>query len=164
MDFVGGIDGMKFTPISNYNNYLKSNTAFDVESGMDFENILSQQTASLQNPVQMQGGIELNNFDDVIGKNSVQSVSSAGSSPSSSSGSTGDLMKSFSNSIGGGLNSVNDSVDNANKAQEALAMGEDISVHDVMIASEKASLSLSMAMQLRNKLLSAYTEINNVRV
>jgi len=160
MDFVGGIDGMKFTPISNYNNYLKNNTAFDVESGMDFENILSQQTASLQNPVQMQGGVELNNFDDVIGKNSVQSVSSA----ASSSGSTGDLMKSFSNSIGGGLNSVNDSVNSANKAQEALAMGEDISVHDVMIASEKASLSLSMAMQLRNKLLSAYTEINNVRV
>jgi len=160
MDFVGGIDGMKFTPISNYNNYLKNNTAFDVESGMDFENILSQQTASLQNPVQMQGGVELNNFDDVIGKNSVQSVSST----ASSSGSTGDLMKSFSNSIGGGLNSVNDSVNSANKAQEALAMGEDISVHDVMIASEKASLSLSMAMQLRNKLLSAYTEINNVRV
>ena len=54
--------------------------------------------------------------------------------------------------------------DAADKAQEALAMGEDISVHDVMIAAEKASLSLQMALQLRNKLLTAYQEINNVRV
>ncbi len=45
-----------------------------------------------------------------------------------------------------------------------MAMGEDVSVHDVMIASEKASLSMGMALQLRNKILSAYTEINNVRV
>lgn len=156
MDFTGSIEGMKFTPIGNYNNYLKSNKALDANAGMDFENILNQQTVSLQNPVQMQGGIELNTFDDVIGKNSVQSATNKDS--------VGNFMQTFSNSMNGGLNSVNDAVVKADKAQEALAMGEDISVHDVMIASEKASLSLSMAMQLRNKLLSAYTEINNVRV
>ena len=156
MDFTGAIEGMKFTPISNYNDYLKGNKALDANAGMDFENILNQQKVSLENPVQMQGGIELNTFDDVIGKNSVESVSNKNS--------TGNYMQSVSNSINGGLNSVNDAMVKADKAQEALAMGEDISVHDVMIASEKASLSLSMAMQLRNKLLSAYTEINNVRV
>lgn len=156
MDFIGGIEGMKFTPISNYNNYLKNNASFDVDSGMNFENILNRQTSAMQNPTQVQGGVEMNNFDDVLAQQSVQS--------SASSGPSGNFMDSLSKSITGGLNSVNDSVNAANKAQEAMAAGEDVSVHDVMIASEKASLSLQMAMQLRNKMMSAYSEINNVRV
>jgi len=156
MDFTGSIEGMKFNPISNYNSYLKSNTAFDADAGMEFENILNQQKVTLENSNPIQGAIELNNFDDVVAKNSVQA--------SSDSKSAGNFMNSFSGALNGGLNSVNDAVVKANKAQEAMAMGEDISVHDVMIASEKATLSLSMAMQLRNKLMSAYSEINNVRV
>lgn len=156
MEFLGSIEGLNFTPISNYNNYLKDNKSFDVDSNnMDFENILNQKTAAMQNSFKVQGGIEMNNFSDVVAKNSVQTTDDA---------STGNFIKSFSDSINGGLNSVNDSVQAANKAQEALAAGEDVSVHDVMIASEKASLSLQMAMQLRNKLMMAYTEINNVKV
>lgn len=150
------IGSMNFTPISNYNKYLKNSMSFEMDSSLDFENILNKQTMAMQNPTQLQGGVELNNFDDVVAKNSVKSIedSSIG----------GDVLKSFGNSISSGLNSVNDAVKAADKAQEAFAMGEDVSVHDVMIASEKASLSMQMAMQLRNKLLSAYTEINNVRV
>jgi flagellar hook-basal body complex protein FliE len=74
------------------------------------------------------------------------------------------FMKNFSNSINSGLTSVNNNIEAADKAQESFAMGEDVSVHDVMIASEKAALSLQMAMQIRNKLISAYSEINNIRV
>lgn len=157
MDYIGGIEGMNFTPITNYNSYLKSNKAFDVDSNnTDFENILNQQTAAIQDSFKIQGGVEMNNFSDVVVQNSINA--------SSDSASTGNFMKSFSNSIGSGLNSVNDTVKAADKAQEALAAGEDVSVHDVMIAAEKASLSMQMAMQLRNKIMSAYTEINNVRV
>ena len=157
MEFIGGIEGMKFAPISNYNSYLKNNTSFDVDSNMDFENVLNTQTAALQNSFKIDGGIEMSNeFSDLMTQNSIQEASNNAS--------TGDFIKSFSNSLNGGLTAVNNSVKAADRAQEALAMGEDVSVHDVMIASEKASLSLQMAMQLRNKLLSAYTEINNVRV
>ena len=157
MDFLGQIEGMKFTPISNYNNYLNGAKAFELdESGLDFENILNQQTSAIQNPIQVKGGVELNNFDDIVAQQSVQS--------SSNSDSSGNLMQNFAKSINSGLSSVDGAVKAADKAQEALAMGENVSVHDVMIASEKASLSLQMAMQLRNKLMSAYTEINNVRV
>lgn len=157
MDYIGGLDGMNFTPIINYNKYLQGNKSFDIDSdNMDFENILNQQTAALQDSFKVQGGIEMNKFDDVIVQNSIQA--------SSDNASTGNFMKSFSNSISSGLNSVNDSIKAADKAQEAMAMGEDVSVHDVMIAAEKANLSLQMAMQLRNKLMTAYTEINNVRV
>lgn len=157
MDFIGGIEGMNFTPVSNYNNYLKNTAAFDVDSSnMDFENILSQQTAAMQNSINVQGGVEMNNFDEVMAQQSVQAASNNTS--------TGDFVKSFSSALNGGLASVSDKVHAADKAQEAFAMGEDISVHDVMISAEKASLSMQMAMQLRNKLMSAYSEINNVRV
>ncbi|MDD3436283.1 MAG: flagellar hook-basal body complex protein FliE [Candidatus Gastranaerophilales bacterium] len=158
MDFIGGIEGMKFTPISNYNSYLENNKAFDVDGGNEFENILNQ-TMSTQNAQTVQGGVSVNNFDELMNQANIQATQTAVDSTS-----TGNFINSFSNSINGGLNSVNKNIQAADKAQEALAMGEDISVHDVMIAAEKASLSLSMAMQLRNKLLSAYSEINSVKV
>lgn len=169
MNYIGGIDGMNFKPIAGYNSYLKNNAAFEVNSGVDFENVLNKQTEAInqnlqnqQNPMQIQGGVEMStNFNDLAAQTAIQA---AQGSSGASSGNAGDLINSLASSVNGGLNSVNQATDAANKAQEAFAMGEDISVHDVMIASEKASLSLQMALQLRNKLLSAYTEINNVRV
>lgn len=154
MNYIGGIEGMNFTPIANFNNYLKNNKFLEIDSNGDFENILNQQSAAIQNPIQ--GGVQMNNFDEVAAQNSVQTVSET--SP------TGNFIQSFSNSVDKGLNSVNDSIQAANKAQEAFATGENVSVHDVMIASEKANLNLQLAMQIRNKLMSAYNEINNVRV
>lgn len=156
MDFISPLNGMNFTPITNYNKVIKDSLSFDVNSSMDFENVLNQQTAQLQNVSPIQGGIEMNNFDDLIAKQSVNSIDA--NSP------TTNFMNSFSSSMNGGLNSVNDSIKAADAAQESLATGGDVSVHDVMIAAEKASLNLQMTMQLRNKLLNAYSEINNVRV
>lgn len=159
MNFIGGIQGMKFTPINNYNNYLKQNAAFDVDStNMEFENVLNQQQSAMQNSqkIQVKGGVEMNNFDDILAKNSVQGINGTQS--------TGDFLNNVSNSISSGLTSVNDKVKAAEKAQEAFAMGENISVHDVMISAEKASLSMQMAMQLRNKMMTAYNEINSIRV
>lgn len=156
MDFLGGVEGMKFAPIGNYNNYLKNNVAFDVDSDLSFENILNKQAGMMQSPNGINAGVEMNTmFDDLLNQNSVKAADSS---------SLGHFAQSVSSALGGGINSVNDSLNAAHKAQEAMAMGEDVSVHDVMIASEKASLSLGMATQLRNKILSAYTEINNVRV
>jgi flagellar hook-basal body complex protein FliE len=156
MNSISGFNNMNITPINNYNNYLNGAKAFEVDSSGDFDDILNQQTSAMQNSFKVQGGVEMNNIDDVVARNSVQQIDEA--SP------TGNFLDSVSKSIGGGINSVNNSVEAANKAQEAMAMGEDVSVHDVMIASEKATLSLQMGMQLRNKLLSAYSEINNVKV
>lgn len=157
MEFLGSIEGMKLSPINNYNNYLKSNLSFDVDQNADFDAILADKTNAIQESFALQGGVQLNKFDDVVAQSSVQGIEKT-------QGETGHFLTNFGNSINSGLSSVNEKMEAANKAQEAFAMGEDISVHDVMIASEKASLSLQMAMQLRNKLLSAYTEINNIRV
>lgn len=149
---------MNFSPISGYNNFLKNNAAFDVDAGFDFENILAQQTNALsQNQPMLKGTAEINtDFNSFFVENA--------SASSQNNSSTDSFMSKIGNSFGGGLKSVNDNAVAAEKAQEALAMGENVSVHDVMIASEKSALSMQMAMQLRNKLLNAYSEINNVKV
>lgn len=94
-------------------------------------------------------------FDAVLNKQQIKAADS---------GTMGDFMSKVGKAFGGGLNSVNDMKMASDRAQEALAMGEDVSVHDVMIAAEKSSLSMNMALQLRNKILTAYQEINNVKV
>ena len=74
------------------------------------------------------------------------------------------FMDRVSGAFSDGLNSVNNDALNAERAEEILASGGDISDHEVMIAAEKSNLSLQMAVQIRNKLINAYTEINNMQV
>src|ERR1700681_2183363 len=46
----------------------------------------------------------------------------------------------------------------------ALAKGEPIDLHEVMLNTEQASLGFSMALQVRNKLVDAYTEVMRMSV
>jgi len=52
----------------------------------------------------------------------------------------------------------------ADSSSLALAKGEPIDVHEVMLNTEQASLGFSMALQVRNKLVDAYTEIMRMSV
>ena len=74
----------------------------------------------------------------------------------------------FMNQIGGAfensLNTVNDLRLDADRKQEDLAMGGSTSIHDAMIATEKASLSMQMAIQVRNRLVTAYTDITSMAI
>ena len=64
------------------------------------------------------------------------------------------------------------SLDNVNKAQSEaqtlgknFALGDDsVSLSDVMIAGQKASISFQATVQVRNKLVSAYQDIMNMQV
>lgn len=66
------------------------------------------------------------------------------------------------NSFGNALNAVNNAKLHSERLEEDLAMGGPTSIHDAMIAAEKAELSMQMAVQIRNRILSAYTEINSM--
>ncbi|HVL75522.1 MAG TPA: flagellar hook-basal body complex protein FliE [Noviherbaspirillum sp.] len=62
-----------------------------------------------------------------------------------------------------------DQVNSAQRSSEALtqrfAMGDDsVSLSDVMINSQKASISFHATVQVRNKLVSAYQDIMNMSV
>ena len=72
----------------------------------------------------------------------------------------------FANQIGNtfsnALNAVNDAKLHSERLEEDLAMGGPTSIHEAMIAAEKAELSLQMAVQIRNRILNAYSEINSM--
>lgn len=71
---------------------------------------------------------------------------------------------SFATALGEGLAGVNQSVASADAATRALAAGEDIPVHDVMIALEEARVDMQLVVQVRNRLLSAYHDIVTMQV
>ena len=73
-------------------------------------------------------------------------------------------MNGVGSSIETSVKSLNDAQVEAENAQVAFARGDDISVHEVMIAAEKSNLAMQMAIQLRNKVINAYTEINQIKV
>ncbi len=156
MNFIGPIEGMNFSPIAEYNNYLKGSASFEVNSDLSFETILDRQKDSIRQKNIAEKGVNTvgNDFENILSnsKNKISQDSAA------------NFLNSFGSAIGGGLKATNQNTVAFERAQEAMAMGENISVHDVMIASEKATLSMQMAMQLRNKIITAYNEINNVRV
>jgi len=74
------------------------------------------------------------------------------------------VSRAFSNALGDGINKVNNAQHAAENAIETFATGGNIDVHSVMIAEQKANLSLQMAMQMRNKLVQAYQEISRLQV
>lgn len=64
-----------------------------------------------------------------------------------------------------------DAVSNAQKTSAALdgeisklATGQTDNLHDALIASQKASLSVNMVVELRNKLLDSYNQVMNINV
>jgi flagellar hook-basal body complex protein FliE len=52
----------------------------------------------------------------------------------------------------------------ARTAQNELLTGQPVEAHDVLIALEKASIGMQLTLQVRNKLLEAYQEINRMQV
>ncbi|QDD64478.1 flagellar hook-basal body complex protein FliE [Herbaspirillum seropedicae] len=71
----------------------------------------------------------------------------------------------FSEVLKGAIDQVNDSQQKAAKMSQAFAMGDDnVNLSDVMIASQKASISFQTSIQVRNKLVSAYRDIMTMQV
>ena len=62
------------------------------------------------------------------------------------------------------LGEVNQLQAKADEAVEALATGKGISLHDTMIALEKADLSFRLMMEVRNKIVQAYREVLSMQI
>lgn len=52
----------------------------------------------------------------------------------------------------------------SSKATEAFLNGEDIEIHEVMIAAEKAKTSLDLLVEIRNKTLDMYKELTRIQI
>ncbi|MCM3003777.1 flagellar hook-basal body complex protein FliE [Priestia koreensis] len=62
------------------------------------------------------------------------------------------------------IDSVNQSQVAADQATQKLVNGEDIDLHEVMITSQKASITLQTAVEVRNKMIEAYQEVMRMQV
>lgn len=137
MDFSTQIEGFNtefnLNAIKDYNRFLQGQASFEMETNPN-EFAQALDTAAKAIPLKdKQDPTGMGNFMDKIGA-----------------------------SFGGGLNAVNNAKLEANRMQEDLAMGGPTSIHDAMIAAEKAELSMNMAIQIRNRILNAYTELNSM--
>lgn len=71
----------------------------------------------------------------------------------------------FSEALKASLNQVNQAQLQAEQLGKNFALGDDsVSLSDVMIAGQKASISFQATVQVRNKLVSAYQDIMNMQV
>lgn len=71
---------------------------------------------------------------------------------------------SFEDAIKNALNEVSAVQNEAEKAIQDFAKGEVKDIHAVVIAMEKADMSMQTLLQVRNRLLTAYEEIMRMQV
>lgn len=71
---------------------------------------------------------------------------------------------SFSNVLSDAISKVNDSDVNANNKIESLIKGEDVEMHEVMLAMQESVLSLQALIEVRNKTVEAYQEISKLQL
>lgn len=62
------------------------------------------------------------------------------------------------------LNDVNDKQISAEKTTEKFIKGEVEDINEVMLSTQEAKMSLELAIQIRNKLVDAYKEINRIQI
>ncbi len=119
--------------IGDYNKLLQGSASFEFENDVNaFEQAL--ETASKSHPIK--------DKNDPAGM--------------------GNFMTQIGNAFGNSLDAVNSAKIQADRMQEDIAMGGPTSIHDAMIAAEKATLSMQMAIQVRNRILSAYTDLTTM--
>ena len=128
-----------------------------IGSGMDMNTIMNN--PAISGDSELMDDIKTLTADNkLVGKISKNmSVDQTGSSADK-------LINTFSNVLSNSINGVSNSQLDAEKATQIFATGGNIDLHSVMIASEKASLNMQLAMQVRNKLIQAYQEISRLQV
>lgn len=62
------------------------------------------------------------------------------------------------------LSQVNNMQQDADKAVQQLITGGDVNPAEVLTTVQKADMSFRMMLQIRNKLVAAFQEVNNIRI
>ncbi|MFN2746223.1 MULTISPECIES: flagellar hook-basal body complex protein FliE [Bacillus] len=71
---------------------------------------------------------------------------------------------SFSKVLKDSINALNQSQNESDKLTNALALGQDVNLDEVMVAAQKANVTLTAATEFRNKAVEAYQEIMRMQV
>lgn len=70
----------------------------------------------------------------------------------------------FKNILLEALDQVNSMQQQADAAVEQLVTGGDVNPAEVLTTLQKADMSFKLMLQIRNKLVQAYQEVNNIRI
>ncbi|MGI6778752.1 MAG: flagellar hook-basal body complex protein FliE [Acetivibrionales bacterium] len=70
----------------------------------------------------------------------------------------------FADYLNNALDSTNKLLNEASKLSEDFAAGRTDNIHQVLIASEKANIALQFTLQIRNKIMDAYSEIMRMQI
>ena len=70
----------------------------------------------------------------------------------------------FMNTLEQAISKANDIQLEAGQATEALMTGQTQNIHQTMVALQEADVSFQLMMQIRNKLVSAYEEIQRMQI
>lgn len=74
-----------------------------------------------------------------------------------------DLADEFANVLAAKMRDLADLQRESARLDRALAAGEAVEIHQVMIAAAKAGLAMDLAVQIRNLALRAYTQVTQIR-
>lgn len=102
-------------------------------------------------------------IDQIGGLNSLSPTRSIFADLEKSDSSIGVSMP-FSSYMKQALNSTNDLLIESQKLADDFAAGYTDNIHQVMLAAEKATVSLQFTMQIRNKIMDAYSEIMRMQI
>ncbi len=70
----------------------------------------------------------------------------------------------FKNALTDFIGSVNNDQLSSNSITKDFILGEDVELHEVMIAGEKAKTSLELLMEIRNKTIDMYRELTRIQI
>lgn len=100
---------------------------------------------------------------DQIKAITIPSVSSVGNATGSHA-IGGTPSSGFKDTLQHAISKANDIQLEADQATEALMTGQTQNIHQTMVALQEADVSFQLMMQIRNKLLSAYEEIQRMQI
>ncbi|RSL33164.1 flagellar hook-basal body complex protein FliE [Salibacterium salarium] len=75
-----------------------------------------------------------------------------------------EVQESFKQALNEAITNVNDRQVESNEMTSKLASGEVENLHEVMVAAEKASVTLQTTVEVRNKALESYKQVMRMQV
>ncbi|KAB2337505.1 flagellar hook-basal body complex protein FliE [Cytobacillus depressus] len=75
-----------------------------------------------------------------------------------------EAQKNFASVLKKSIENVNELQNQSDIMTEKLVRGENVDLHQVMIASQKASITLQATLEIRNKVIEAYQETMRMQV
>jgi flagellar hook-basal body complex protein FliE len=88
----------------------------------------------------------------------------AGESAATPPGGQSTALDNFGQMLADAIGGLGQTEARANQAMASLAAGEDVELHQVMLAVQEADIALQLGMQVRNKIVEAYQEVMRMQV